>query len=406
MSIDSQIKEMQAMAERERLDVIEIKKESFSAKQSGNRPVFNELLHDLRNGKYEAILTWAPDRLSRNAGDLGSLVDLMDINKLQRIRTFGQSFSNTPNEKFLLMILCSQAKLENDNRGVNVKRGIRAKCEMGWRPCMPPIGYFTRAATGGARDTILDEERAPYIRKMFEMSASGKSGRHIYQYLIDNKVKTRKGKDISLSMIYNMLKNPFYYGEFEYPIGSGIWYKGKHPKLVSKEQFDKVQKQLKVPLKSKWGSKEFPYKSLLRCYSCGSGVVGEEKLRELKNGSVNRHIYYHCSRKRNYNCKEPYVTETVVSNELIRLANTISSSIINPEPGLVLDINRFLSITEGNRCLKPVPLEYMVYILKRGSVFEKTRLARNIDLQIYLKLKQLVIKESLDVTKSRESREF
>lgn len=71
------------------------------------------------------------DRLSRNAGDLGSLVDLMDSNKLQQIRTYGQSFSNTPNEKFLLMILCSQVKLENDNRGVNVKRGIRAKCETG-----------------------------------------------------------------------------------------------------------------------------------------------------------------------------------------------------------------------------------------------------------------------------------
>ena len=90
MSIDSQIKEMQAMADREGLNVIEIKQESFSAKESGHRPIFNELLHDLRNGKFEGVLTWAPDRLSRNAGDLGSLVDLMDLNKLQRIRTFGK----------------------------------------------------------------------------------------------------------------------------------------------------------------------------------------------------------------------------------------------------------------------------------------------------------------------------
>jgi len=112
MSIDSQLKEMMATAERDGLDVVETKQESYSAKQSGNRPVFNELLADLRNGKYNGILTWAPDRLSRNAGDLGSLVDLMDGGKLERIRTFGQSFSNTPNEKFLLMILCSQAKLE------------------------------------------------------------------------------------------------------------------------------------------------------------------------------------------------------------------------------------------------------------------------------------------------------
>ena len=81
-----------------------------------------ELLNGLREQKYNAILTWAPDRLSRNAGDLGSIVDMMDAGVLVQIRTHGSTFSNNPNEKFLLMILCSQAKLENDNRTKNVKR--------------------------------------------------------------------------------------------------------------------------------------------------------------------------------------------------------------------------------------------------------------------------------------------
>ncbi|QQS44711.1 recombinase family protein [Candidatus Roizmanbacteria bacterium] len=67
------------------------------------------------------MLTWHPDRLSRNAGDLGVIVDLMDQGKLKEIRTYSQTFRNTPNDKFLLMILCSQAKLENDNKGINVK---------------------------------------------------------------------------------------------------------------------------------------------------------------------------------------------------------------------------------------------------------------------------------------------
>jgi len=41
-------------------------------------------------------------RLSRNAGDLGALIDLMDVEKLLTIKTFSQGFSNSPNEKFLL----------------------------------------------------------------------------------------------------------------------------------------------------------------------------------------------------------------------------------------------------------------------------------------------------------------
>lgn len=121
MSIDSQIKEMVTMAQRDGIQVLAVKQESHSAKLSTKRPVFNEMLEEIADDKFDAILTWAPDRLSRNAGDLGSLVDLMDAGQLQEIKTFGQNFRNNPNEKFLLMILCSQAKLENDNRAINVK---------------------------------------------------------------------------------------------------------------------------------------------------------------------------------------------------------------------------------------------------------------------------------------------
>ncbi len=140
LSIDSQIKEMLSIAERENLNIIDIRRESLSAKDSGQRPVFKELLEDIKRGRFNGILTWAPDRLSRNGGDLGSIVDLMDQKLLVEIRTHVQVFTNSPNEKFLLMILGSQAKLENDNRGINVKRGLRMKCEMGlWPTCAPTV---------------------------------------------------------------------------------------------------------------------------------------------------------------------------------------------------------------------------------------------------------------------------
>jgi site-specific DNA recombinase len=126
LSIDSQIKEMKQIADREGLNIVEIRRESHSAKESGQRPVFEEILKDIDDGIFNAIITWAPDRLSRNAGDLGKLVDRIDQKKLTQIKTFGQTFTNSPSDKFLLMILCSQAKLENDNKSINVKRGMRA----------------------------------------------------------------------------------------------------------------------------------------------------------------------------------------------------------------------------------------------------------------------------------------
>jgi len=47
-SIDSQVKEMLQIAERENLEIVDIRRESKSAKDSGNRPIFKELLKDIR----------------------------------------------------------------------------------------------------------------------------------------------------------------------------------------------------------------------------------------------------------------------------------------------------------------------------------------------------------------------
>lgn len=171
LSIDSQVKEMLQIAEREGLEIAEIRRESHSAKNSGERSVFNEILADIKSGRFNGILTWAPDRLSRNAGDLGALVDLMDQKLLLEIRTYGQHFSNSPNDKFLLMILCSQAKLENDNRGINVKRGLRTRVEMGLWPGIAPTGYLNEKRMDRRCQLIVDPDRAPIVKKMFEKCA-------------------------------------------------------------------------------------------------------------------------------------------------------------------------------------------------------------------------------------------
>ena len=67
---------MLLLAEREGLEIVAMKRESHSAKEAGQRPVFNEIVEEIKASKYNGILTWAADRISRNAGDLGRIVDL------------------------------------------------------------------------------------------------------------------------------------------------------------------------------------------------------------------------------------------------------------------------------------------------------------------------------------------
>jgi len=340
MSIDSQIKEMQQLALRENLDVIEVRQESHSAKKSGNRPVFVQLIRDLENGMFNGLLTWAPDRLSRNAGDLGSLVDLMDQEKLQEIRTYTQCFKNNPNEKFLLMILCSQAKLENDNRGINVKRGLRAKCEMGIRPGVASLGYINAMNNNRITEVIPDPERAWVIKEMFKrVGEKGHSGRTIWKWLVEIGFRTKNDKRLSLSRIYATLNNPFYYGEFRY---GDEWYKGNHEPLVSKMLWDKTQKQLVVPPRT-WNKKQFPFKTLCTCGSCGGGVTAEEKYKKLKYGGFSKYIYYHCSRSVDYDCDEPYLTEDDLIKQLLAHINAGQVKIHKEKIAkkLKADIDRF-----------------------------------------------------------------
>ncbi|HWC57656.1 MAG TPA: recombinase family protein [Candidatus Paceibacterota bacterium] len=305
LSIDSQVKEMLAIAEREELEIVEIRRESHSVKESGQRPVYKEILEDIRRGRFNGILTWAPDRLSRNAGDLGSIVDLMDQKLLLEIRTYTQHFKNSPNEKFLLMILCSQAKLENDNKSINVKRGLKTMVEMELWPAPAPTGYIKEKRMDRKCETLIDEERAPVVRKMFEKVAYEYwSGRKLYNWLkfdLNFKVLPTK-KHIALGNIYTILQNPFYYGVFEYPKKSGNWYTGKHEPLITKELFDMVQAQMRSQI-LRVENKEFAFTKMMMCGLCGSGISADEKFKKLKNGEVARYVYYGCTKNKDKNCK-------------------------------------------------------------------------------------------------------
>lgn len=411
-SIDSQIREMTAMAVKEGLTIKEVRQESHSAKMSGHRPVFNQLLNDLRSGFFTGILTWAPDRLSRNAGDLGMLVDLMDQGKLVHIRTFSQAFSNNPNEKFLLMILCSQAKLENDQKGINVKRGIRNKCEMGWRPGMPPIGYYNRAMAG-VKDIVVDPDRGHIMAEMFQrVIENGDSGRTLKKWL-DTCLTTRKGMKVTLSQIYLMLKNPFYYGEFEYPVGSGKWYQGKHKPLITKEVFDQIQLKLIVPKKSKWGGKKFDFKDIFKCACCGASIIGEDKLRKRKWRDPKYHIYYHCTKQRNYDCPEPYVNEEKLIKEIIRYLNFMEMAhpqIFKISEKLKRSMQSYKEIRDQillqqnvDPDEKPLTItEYSKHCLVNGTTQEKREVIQSLNRQLYIH-DRVITSAALDANYSNQT---
>jgi site-specific DNA recombinase len=372
------------MAERDGIEIVEIKKESHSAKEAGQRPVFNEIVEEISSGKFNAILTWAPDRISRNAGDLGRIVDLMDSGRLLEIRTYGQKFSNNPNEKFLLMILGSQAKLENDNKMINIKRGLRARCEMGLWPCTAPTGYLNSNNKDKSCHIEIDPHRAHIVKKMFEKVAyEDYSGRRLHAWLKnDMKFKTRNGKVFSISNIYITLRNTIYYGVFEYPKGGGQWYTGKHTPIITKELFDAVQEKMLSYSTSRTESKEFAFTKLIACGLCGSGISADEKFKKQKNGNMHRYVYYGCCRGKDTNCKSGYIREEELIEQLASFMDTINLDEISIRGKIKDEIERnrrfqmgLLGIREKAVKVDDIDIRnYSKYILRDGTMEEKREL--------------------------------
>ena len=285
MSLDAQESEMTHIAQRDGLDVVEIIKESHSAKVTGQRPEFNRMIKDIQKGKYNAILTWAPDRISRNAGDLGMIIDLMDAGKLKCVQTFSQTFINDPTSKFMFMMLGSQAKLENDQKSLNVKRGNREKLKRGDWISSAPFGYVNDKAT---KTTVVDADRALYVPQIFELYATGLySFKQISGLLYEQGLRTKSGNKVHGGQIHLIINRTFYYGVME---SNGKYYRGNHKPLITQELFERCQEVSGNKSRPRAKTKGFTLSGFIKCESCGCAVTAE-----IKKG---KYIYYHCTNGR------------------------------------------------------------------------------------------------------------
>ena len=318
LSIESQRKELEKIIEDEGLKVVEILEESHSAKKPG-RPIFDGLVEKIEKGVGNGLLVWNASRISRNSIDTGRIIYLFDEGKLAEVKTPSQTFKNTPNDKFLLNLFCSQAKLENDNKGEDVKRGLKTKCEKGLYPAPAPTGYINeKFADRGTKRILPDPERFELVRRMFDMMLKG-----IYSPLqvlraANNEWGFRMptGRKMGRSTIYNLLTNPVYYGMFEYPKISGLWYKGTHKPMISVDEYDRIQFLLGRKGRQRPKTHVFAFTGLIRCAECGCMVTAEEKAKRQKNGNIHRYIYYHCTKKKTPHCTQKCIEQNELEKQI------------------------------------------------------------------------------------------
>lgn len=178
-SLGDQLTECKLAAERHGLRVAKIYTESESAKTSGIRPVFREMMDAVRSGKYDGIIAWAPDRLARNMREGGEIIDLLDDGTIKDMRFAAFPFENNGNGKMLLGLNFVMAKQWVDNHAINVKRAISHRTLEGVSLGRAKHGYY-KDGQGRMRP---DAENWALIKGVFERRLQNRSLKDIAEWL-------------------------------------------------------------------------------------------------------------------------------------------------------------------------------------------------------------------------------
>ena len=311
LSIESQVVELKEFALREHLEVIDFITESKTAKEPG-REKFAEVLKRIENGEAQGIVSWHPDRLARNSIDGGKVIYLLDLNKLQDLKFPTFWFDNTPQGKFMLNIAFGQSKYYVDNLVENIKRGNRQKLRRGEWPTKAPYGYINDSST---RTIQIDSERSRIIKKAFEKFAEGgHSFTDIANFMHKFGITTAKGKPFKPDQVKDsILTNKMYVGIMKY---AGAYYQGTHKLFISRQLFDKVQKEVARIERPRFKGHNFAFRGLARCGECKGAITGEEHPRfyPTTNRNVN-FVYYRCTKKKGP-CSQKAIREADLENQV------------------------------------------------------------------------------------------
>lgn len=326
-SIEDQKKELEKVARQFQLGIAGVFQESKSAKAPG-RPEFNKMIADIRKGKASGILCWKINRLARNPVDGGEIQWLLQQGIIRSIQTPAREYK-TGDNIIMMSVELGMANQFSLDLSKDVRRGMISKAEKGWRPGRAPIGYKNdRYGEKGDKKVLVDEKKFPGVRKMWDLMLTGnysvpkiidiandKWGLRTKYRKTETKLQERHG--------YTIFTNPFYYGEYEF---AGNIHQGKHKPMITRDEFDFVQKILGKKGKPQTRHKDLPYRGIIRCGECGCSITTEVKIKRLKSdNSLKSYLYHRCTkRKLGVKCNQKPIAYDELNKQVFKTLNRIT----------------------------------------------------------------------------------
>ncbi|MCR1175576.1 recombinase family protein [Clostridium botulinum] len=192
--------------------------EGFSGGNT-NRPKFKQLIKDAKDKKFDVLICYRLDRISRNVADFSSTLELLQENNISFVSIKEQFDTSTPMGKAMVYIASVFAQLERETIAERIRDNMLELAKTGrWLGGQTPLGfksekisYFDAEMKERTMYKLSPvEEELDKVKLIYMKYLELKSLRKVTQYLLENNFKSKLGGDFNIRYVSDLLQNPTY----------------------------------------------------------------------------------------------------------------------------------------------------------------------------------------------------
>ena len=310
-SIEGQVRECKAYAERQGLKVIRIYADRAISGRTDARPEFQQMINDSGKKQFDHVIIYTFDRFSRDRG-LSAIYKLKLKKNGVRVLSAKENIDNSPAGVLMESVLEGFSEYYSLELAQKVKRGMTDNVLKGkWVGGPIPFGFMLNEE----KHLIKHPTNNIFLRKICEMYLNGANFIDLLRYLKEHGVKNNNGRDFNKDSFKRILVCPLNYG---------VWKWGEHvldnyvEPTITKEMAAQIQQRLDARKRKNKVNVLRSDKYLLTpnftCMECGGAMHGLSA-----TGSAGRTYYYYaCSNKRlrKTKCTMPFLDRDVLEDAI------------------------------------------------------------------------------------------
>lgn len=265
LAVTRQREDAEALADAKGWTVVGVYQDnSLSAsKRTVRRPDYDRMVSDYAAGRFDAIICYDLDRLTRQPRQLEDWIEAAEERGLKLVTLNGEADLSTDGGRMYARVKAAVARSEVERKGARQARALLQRAEMG----KVPLGV---RLTGYNGDGTVNEGEAATVRRIFAAFSARDTLKGITDALNREGIPAR-GERWTPSTVRTILTNPRYAGRVVYrgrPTGKlGTW-----TPLVDEDTFDAVQAVLSDPRRKRnreGTARKHLGAGLYRCGVCG-----------------------------------------------------------------------------------------------------------------------------------------